>query len=376
MRRVLYISGTRADFGLMRKTLAAIDQSAELELGLLVTSMHLDPVYGETVREIENAGFTIVERVPVPLSPTTGATMARGLGTMVSAFTDAIGHWKPDLILLLGDRGEMLAGAICGLHLNVPVAHIHGGERSGTIDEAVRHAISKLSHIHLPATHESAERLIAMGEERANIHVVGAPGLDGLTDIDTSDFTDFLVTTGLDPERPFALVVFHPVVQKERASEEQMDVVLDALIQAGIAVLALQPNADAGSEGIRSVLARRQKPGKVAVLRHLERSHFVGAMARCAVMVGNSSAGIIEAASFGTPVVNIGSRQNLRERNPNVRDVSIQSDEIAQAIDTAVEGGRFSSDNRYGDGQTAGRIVRLLESLPLERDLLDKVNSY
>jgi len=376
MRRVLYISGTRADFGLMRKTLAAIDQSAELELGLLVTSMHLDPVYGETVREIENAGFTIVERVPVPLSPTTGATMARGLGTMVSAFTDAIAHWKPDLILLLGDRGEMLAGAICGLHLNVPVAHIHGGERSGTIDEAVRHAISKLSHIHLPATHESAERLIAMGEERANIHVVGAPGLDGLTDIDTSDFTDFLVTTCLDPERPFALVVFHAVVQEERASEEQMDVVLDALIQAGIAVLALQPNADAGSEGIRSVLARRQKPGKVAVLRHLERSHFVGAMARCAVMVGNSSAGIIEAASFGTPVVNIGSRQNLRERNPNVRDVSIQSDEIAQAIDTAVEGGRFSSDNRYGDGQTAGRIVRLLESLPLERDLLDKVNSY
>lgn len=376
MRRVLYISGTRADFGLMRRTLAAIDQSAELELGVLVTSMHLDPVYGETVREIEDAGFAIVERVPVPLSPTTGATMARGLGTMVSEFTDAMGYWKPDLILLLGDRGEMLAGAICGIHLNVPVAHIHGGERSGTIDEAVRHAISKLSHIHLPATQESAERLIAMGEERANIHVVGAPGLDGLTDIDTSGFADFLATTGLDPDHPFALVVFHPVVQEECAGEKQMEAVLDALGQAGIAVLALQPNADAGSEAIRSVLARREKPGKLAVLRHLERSQFVGAMARCAVMVGNSSAGIIEAGSFGTPVVNIGSRQNLRERNPNVRDVSTESSEIAQAIDAALEGGRFSSDNRYGDGQTAGRIVRLLESLPLGRELLDKVNSY
>ncbi len=376
MRRVLYISGTRADFGLMRRTLAAIDQSIELELGVLVTSMHLDPAYGETVREIEDAGFAIIERVPVPLSPTTGATMARGLGKMVSAFTDAILDWGPDLILLLGDRGEMLAGAICGLHLNVPVVHIHGGERSGTIDEALRHAISKLSHIHLPATQESAERIAAMGEERTQIHVVGAPGLDGLTETDTSGFAEFLATTGLDPERPFALVVFHPVVQEDRACDSQMETILDALRHAGIAALALQPNADAGSEAIRSVLARRARPGEVAVLRHLERGQFVGAMARCAVMVGNSSAGIIEAASFGTPVVNIGSRQNLRERNPNVRDVSVERDEIAQAIAAALKGGRFSPDNRYGDGQTAVRIVRLLETLSLEREVLDKVNSY
>lgn len=376
MRSVCYITGTRADFGLMRSTLIAIQTHAELELSVIVTGMHLSPEHGDTVREIEAAGLDIKAHVPVPLTPATGATMARNIGTMVTAFTDTLEALRPDVVLLLGDRGEMLAGAIAGLHLNIPVAHIHGGELSGTVDEPVRHAISKLSHLHFTATAASRDRLIRMGEGADTVHVTGAPGLDGLTQGDRPDRTAIARHHGLDSDRPFALMVYHPVLQEAEAAADDTRHILEALARSGVQVLALMPNADAGSEGVRQALIQAQDRPDVVVKTHLARPDFVAVMACADLMIGNSSAGIIEAASFGTPVINVGRRQNMRERNGNVADVNASPPALDNVIAQALAQGRFVPENLYGDGQTAHRIADLLTTVPLGPALMMKVNGY
>jgi len=375
-RRVCYISGTRADFGLMRSTLQILRDHLELDVSVIVTGMHLSQAYGHTADEIEAAGLRIAVRVPVPLEPATGATMARNLGAMVTAFTDALESERPDVVLLLGDRGEMLAGALAAIHLNIPVAHIHGGERSGTVDEPVRHAISKLSHLHFTATREAADRLVRMGEAPANIHVTGAPGLDGLTDTELPDLIEVTRLHGLDPERRFALMVYHPVLQEAATAPEDARCILKGLTDAGLQVLALMPNADAGSDGVRAVLTEAKGRPDITVRTHLARPAFIAAMAHADLMVGNSSAGIIEAASFGTPVLNVGPRQNLRERNANVRDVAATEDALADGIAALLATGRLAPANVYGDGQAGTRIARLLASVPLDAALMMKVNGY
>jgi GDP/UDP-N,N'-diacetylbacillosamine 2-epimerase (hydrolysing) len=376
MRRICYISGTRADFGLMRSTLQILRDHVEIDLAVIVTGMHLSPFYGNTVEEIEAAGLRIAGRVPVPLDPATGATMARNIGAMISAFTDILESERPDAVLLLGDRGEMLAGALAAIHLNIPVAHIHGGERSGTVDEPVRHAISKLSHLHFAATEEARERLIRMGEDPAGVHVTGAPGLDGLTDVELPDREETLRLHGLDPARPFALMVYHPVLQEAATAADDTRAILKALTDVGLQVLALMPNADAGSEGVRAALTEAKGAPGLTVRTHLARPAFIAAMAHADLMVGNSSAGIIEAASFGTPVLNVGPRQNLRERNANVLDVAADEAALADGVAQALAQGRSAPQNVYGDGRAGERITRLLATLPLEASLLMKVNGY
>ena len=375
-RHVCYVSGTRADFGLMRATLQAIHAATDLRLSVIVTGMHLSPAYGATSSEIEEAGFEVVACVPVPLAETTGGTMARNIGTMIGAFTDALEKLRPDVVLLLGDRGEMIAGALAAIHLNIPVAHVHGGERSGTVDEPVRHAISKLSHLHFTATAEARQRLIRMGERPDKVFVTGAPGLDDLAGVAPVDRETLLAGHGLDPRRPFALLVLHPVHQEAEQAGAQAESLLAALRRTDIQVLALLPNSDAGSADVRRLLEASPTGDGFALVTHRPRDLFLAAMAAADVMVGNSSAGIIEAASFGTPVLNIGRRQHLRERNANVLDAAADCDEIAQGIAALLRKGRFAPANLYGDGRAGERIVRLLRETPLDADLLNKVNGY
>lgn len=372
MRRIVYISGTRADFGLMRRALLAVAATPGLALSVIVTGMHLSREHGHTVDEVAASGLSILAQVPVPLTPANGATMARGIGAMTGAFTGILEQERPDMVLLLGDRGEMLAGAIAAAHLNIPVAHIHGGERSGTIDEPVRHAVSKLAHLHLVATEEAAERLTRMGE--TNIVVTGAPGIDGLTGAPV-DREATMRAYGFDPARRFALLAYHPVLQEAERGAEDLAMLLSVLSESGCQTLALMPNADAGSDAMRPVLAAAAS-ADVAVRTHLDRPAFIAAMAAADVMVGNSSAGIIEAASFGTPVLNVGSRQNLRERNANVRDVPADREAVAAALAEVLEQGRFAPVNVYGDGQASARIARALRDVELGPALTAKINAY
>lgn len=374
-RTIWYVSGTRADYGLMRQTLRAIAQHRGLNLGILVTGMHLDPEYGNTVREIEADGFLIVAKIAVDGQAGTGAGMARGVGRMVAGFTDALEEGRPDLLLLLGDRGEMLAGAIAAIHLDIPIAHIHGGERSGTVDEPVRHAISKLSHYHFTATQGAADRVCRMGERPDTIFVTGAPGLVGLTEAKTRGRTELATQIGFEPSRPIALFVYHPVLQEAADAGNIALSILDVLTRRGFQTVALKPNSDGGSHHIRAVLdARAGTPG-LWVVTHLMRDNFVNWMAAADVMIGNSSAGIIEAASFGTPVINVGLRQNLRERNANVVDVGANADEIGSALDRIMAMKRPARTNIYGDGASDERIAHLLATLPLD-GVTWKFNAY
>jgi GDP/UDP-N,N'-diacetylbacillosamine 2-epimerase (hydrolysing) len=375
-RRICYVSGTRADFGLMEATLQAIHADARLELGILATGMHLSAAHGHTLRDIEASGLPVLATVPVDVSPPTGATMARNLGQMLTAFVPLLQEHRPDVVLLLGDRGEMLAGALAAIHLNIPVAHIHGGERSGTVDEPVRHAISKLSHFHFTATADARERLVRMGEAPERIWVTGAPGLDGLRELATRSRAELAAEAGLDPSRPVALMVFHPVLQEAASAGAQAQAVVDSLKRHGVQILALLPNADAGSDAIRELLAQRRDAGDLQLVTHFPRRDFASWMAAADLMVGNSSAGIIEAASFGTPVVNIGMRQNLRERNANVVDCAAEPKAIGAAVDGALRRARFPSQNAYGDGATGPRIAGLLASVPLDPQVLMKTNAY
>ena len=214
LRRIAYITGTRADFGLMESTLQRIAADTEMHLDVIVTGMHLLTEHGMTIRDIEASGLHIAGVVPIVQGRATGTLMAQNIGRILEGLTGKLDHLRPDLVLLLGDRGEMLAGAIAALHLNIPVAHIHGGERSGTVDEPIRHAISKLAHFHFVATSASRERLVRLGEDPASIHVTGAPGLDGLQNLASHDRAALFASHGLDPARPTALLLYHPVVQE------------------------------------------------------------------------------------------------------------------------------------------------------------------
>jgi len=373
-RRLVYLSGTRADFGLMRSTLLRAAQ--DMHVSVAVTGMHLDSTFGHTVDEIEAAGLRVCGRVPLDLMARDQASMARAIGQCLIGMTELLQRERPDWLLLLGDRGEMLAGAIAALHLGIVTAHVHGGERSGTVDEPVRHAISKLCTYHFVATEESRERLVRMGELAGRIHVTGAPGLDDLLHLPAPDATTLRSAIGLAPEGAFVLVVFHPVVQQAGEAGAQTAELARAVHAVGLPALWLAPNADAGSGDVLSSLDTRILPSGSVRLTHLPRPLFTAALRDCAVLAGNSSAGIIEAASFGTPVVNVGDRQRLRERNDNVIDVPAKAGAIEATLREALRRGRLACNNRYGDGQSGARISTLLRTLPLDAALLEKANTF
>lgn len=379
MRRVCYVTGTRADFGLMKQTLKAIHAHPDLSLDMIATGMHLSEAHGGTIEEVIASGLPMRDAFPVPLEPATGATMGRNIGIMTTKITESLERDRPDLVLLLGDRGEMLAGAIAGIHLGIPIAHVCGGERSGTVDEPVRHAVSKLSHLHFTSTDAARERLVRMGEDADRVWSVGAPGLDGLADEGRVSRDQTLGPLGLNPDLPAALLVYHPVLQEADLSGAYARKIVEALLANHVQIVALLPNSDAGSEGVRAVLNETVGAPGFVLKTHLPRQEFIALMAIVDLMAGNSSAGIVEAATFGTPVLNIGRRQNLRERNDNVLDVGADARALDSGIKRLLTQGRFPPRNIYSGaegGTAAERIATLLATVSLNDGLLFKVNSY
>ena len=376
VRKVIYLSGSRADFGLMRSTLLQAARCPALRVQVAVTGMHLSAAHGHTVDDICAAGLEVCGEVPVDVTTRTRASMADSVGECLQGMTRLLEAERPDFLVLMGDRGEMLAGAVAALHLGIASVHIHGGERSGTVDEPVRHAISKLSTWHMVATDASRERLVRMGEMPSHVFVTGAPGLDGLVELASGSREDALLALQMPPGKPFVLALFHPVVQQSGSAYSQTLAVLAALARVGLPALWLEPNADAGSLEVLRALDEVVLPAGSRRVQHLSRDVFASAMRHCAVMVGNSSAGIIEAATFGTPVVNVGDRQRLRERNAHVADVAPVLEEITAALLAALSQGRGPCENLYGDGHAGERIVQHLTSLPMDSSLLEKFNAY
>jgi GDP/UDP-N,N'-diacetylbacillosamine 2-epimerase (hydrolysing) len=376
---IAYVSGTRADFGLMRRALIALNESSDCRVSVAVTGMHLDEAYGATFREIEASGLPISARIPTQQGARDGLASCLAMADAITGLARAWSVQKPNAVMLLGDRSEMLAGALAAAHLDLPIVHIHGGERSGTLDEPVRHAISKLATLHWVATDESRERLIRMGEHAERISVVGAPGLDGI-EADAQAGEAGLKALlqerfGSVPAR-FVLALMHPESASAVSAQEQTQMLAQTVEQMELPVLWLKPNADSGSAGVLAALEHMQR-GHVQIVAHLERPVFCAAMASAALMVGNSSSGIIEAGSFGLPVINIGKRQNLRQRNANVRDVDWDVDALGVACNAALSEPKPLAANVFGDGASAPKMLAAWRAWRAQAVLgIEKVNAY
>ena len=371
-----YISGSRADFGLMARCLTHLHAASDHSVGVVVTGQHMVAKYGSTLEDIHTSGLPVVAEIPVMLSGQSGIEMGQALADELSGFLAFWSQHRPDLVLLLGDRGEMLAGALAAVHLGIHVAHIHGGERTGTIDESFRHAITKLSHFHFPATEEAAERIRRMGEMPERVHVIGAPGLVGVSRRVRPDVVELRKRLRLDTVMPLALCIFHPVVQEAEQAAKQMQTVVEATSAAGYAMAVLRPNSDAGANAIDAYLDSVPDGPRFQVFTHLQRDTYLDLLATSQLIIGNSSSGIIESASFGLPCVNIGTRQKDRQRNTNTIDcLSINHDSIKRAI-RAAQSWHPVLDNVYGDGETDIKLLKCLDALNMSPEVLSKRMVY
>jgi UDP-hydrolysing UDP-N-acetyl-D-glucosamine 2-epimerase len=307
--------------------------------------------------------------------------MAKSIGECITRIADSLEKIRPDILLVLGDRSEMLAGAIATTYLGIPIAHIHGGDISGNVDEPVRHAITKLAHIHFPATKESADRIIKMGEESWRVHIVGAPGLDLALNTKLPKPKKLAKKYGLDLSKPIILAVQHPVVTEAEKAAGQIRETLKAIVELGYKTLLIYPNADAGGRRMIEVIKEYERFPFIETFKSIAHEEYLGLMRLASAMVGNSSSGIIEAPSFGLPVVNIGTRQHGRQRAENIIDVDYDGEEIKKAIQKALFDKEFrekarSCKNVYGDGKAGIRIANILGELQINRKLLDKRMTY
>ena len=375
-RKIVYISGTRADYGLMQSTLMEMGRRDDLELEIIATGMHLMDEFGHTVDQIERDGF-IVHKVNEIHQADRKGSMAWFVGGFIQSLTEIIEQISPDIILLLGDRGEMLAGAVVGAYLSISVAHLHGGETSSTVDDLVRNAITKLAQIHLPATAKSAERLMSIGEDPSRIYVVGAPGLDAILNDIPADPEYLAKKYGLDLFAPLLLVIQHPVTLEAEFAAEQMMETMQAILDLKYQTIIIYPNADAGGRKMIEVIQKCSHQPYIKTFKSIDRVDYLGLMRIAGVIIGNSSSAIIEASSFLLPAINIGTRQRGRERGDNVIDVNYSSNEIKSAISKALHDDEFrkrirNSKNPYGDGKSGKRIADILERISINEDLLQK----
>jgi UDP-hydrolysing UDP-N-acetyl-D-glucosamine 2-epimerase len=377
--RVCFVTGTRAEFGLMRTTLRAIQSHPALELQLLVTGMHLDRAHGRSLDAIRKECWRVDAAVPWSRSHTPVATAA-STGAAMSAIAKAFERLRSDVVLVVGDRVEAFAAASAGHVGGRVVAHVHGGDRAlGQVDDSLRHAITKLAHVHFPATNASAERLIKLGEDRWRVRRVGSPGVDGIREAAASSREVSAAFPGLKRHQ-FALLVLHPTAADEAIERRTAETVLRATSAAGVPrIVIVHPNNDPGGRGIARCWDAHEQDERLIIRRDIARPLFLGLMRDAAVLVGNSSSGIIEAASFGTPVLDIGPRQAGRERSANVRHVPAQARAIRFALADVWRDGsprRFPAKNVYGGGGAGKRIAAELARLSVDQRLLRKLIAY
>jgi UDP-N-acetylglucosamine 2-epimerase (non-hydrolysing)/GDP/UDP-N,N'-diacetylbacillosamine 2-epimerase (hydrolysing) len=382
-RSICIITTSRADYGNQRSLIRAILADPDLELRLLVSGTHLSPEHGGTVGEIEADRVPIWQRVPIQVSGGDEQAALATIGVAIPSMAAVLGAERPDVIVVLGDRYEMIAGGLVALLLRIPLAHLHGGEvTAGALDESIRHSLTKMATYHFVATDEYAENVEQLGEDPQRVFTVGAPGLDGIESVVTLERTELFRRLGLSPERPTAVVTFHPATRGARHDVvSQTNALLAALERTEVQAIFTAANADPQGTLINEQFT-------AAAARHPERSRFVKSLGQdlyynCLrhldLMVGNSSSGIIEAPSFGLPVVNIGDRQEGRVMAANVITVECTADDIAAAIQRA-RGAEFRALSArtvnpyapHGIGGIGMRIKTLLKSLPLGPDVTKK----
>ena len=376
-RKITITTGTRAEYGILRPILEKIVSRKKLQLFLIVTGTHLSKKHGMTINEIKKDKFKIYQTFKFLPNDDTGFSAAKSLGEGVVKFAKIFKKIKPDINLILGDRDEMFASAIAAYHMNIPNAHIHGGDVSGNIDEYTRHAITKISNIHFPATEKSKRRIIKMGENPKSVFLTGSSSIDELKNNKILSKKQFENKYGFKLTKNLIVLVQHPVTTQIDNTKKHIQNTLKAIEYFSYRTIIIAPNSDAGSNTIFQNIKNFAKSHNfVRIFPSLPRSDFLCLIKNCGVLVGNSSSGLIEASYFGTSVVNIGTRQRGREKSNNVFDVKSGSViSIKHTISLALKKSTKSS-YLYGVGNTSQKIVQRLEKIKLNSELAEKQLAY
>ena len=372
MKNICVVIGSRANYSSIKSGMRAIAAHPELNLQVVCGASAILDRYGSVIDLIRADGFEPDAEVHMLIEGETPATMAKSTGLGLLELPSVFERLKPSFVLTVGDRFETMATTLAAAYMNIPIAHTMGGEVTGTIDESIRHAVTKFAHVHFPASRDAAERIIKLGEKPEDVHLVGCPRIDLVAEIlsESGDvLSDDLFVEGVgnafDLDKPFILVSQHPVTTEYGAGEEQITETLEAVRQSVLPAIVLWPNADAGSDDIARGIRKWRERGldnNMHFFKNLPIHVYVRLMRKTACLVGNSSSGIREGAFIGTPCINIGTRQTARERGSNVIDVNGGTAEILNALRDQIAHGRYESEPVYGDGKAGEKIANILAS--------------
>ena len=374
-KKVAVFTGTRAEYGLLFWLLKDIQSDPDLTLQLLVSGMHLSPEFGDTYKQIEKDGFQIDEKIEILLSSDSPVGTAKSMGLGVLGFADALSRLAPDALVILGDRFEALAAAQTAMILRIPIIHLHGGEiTEGAYDDAIRHAITKLSYLHGTSTDEYRNRVIQLGESPERVKNVGAIGLDHLNRGSFMTISELSESLNFDLTGPYFVVTYHPVTLGDESPEDSFQALLDALDEyPNHQIILTYPNADDGGRRIIPMLEAyaAKQPSRVLAIPSLGQIRYLSSVKHAAAVIGNSSSGIIEVPAFDVPTVNIGSRQKGRLAAKSVLNCEPSLASITEAISDAVKR-NYKLDgetiiNPYGQGDTSAQVIKMLKSLRFER---------
>jgi UDP-hydrolysing UDP-N-acetyl-D-glucosamine 2-epimerase len=374
LRKVCVVVGSRANYSSIKSAMRAIEERPELDLQLVVGASALLDRYGSVADLIERDGFEAAERVFMLIEGETPSTMAKSTGLGLLELPTAFERLQPDIVITVGDRFETMATALAATYMNIPLAHTMGGEVSGNIDESIRHAVTKFAHVHFPASKGAGERIIKLGEDPESVHVVGCPRMDLVAQVleDGADGLSDLFEVGVGGrfslDEPFLIVSQHPVTTEYGDGKRQIQETMQAVQELDVPAIVLWPNADAGSEHIAAGMRQWREhndDAKLHFFKNLETSDYIKLMARTACLIGNSSSAIREGSFIGTPAVNVGPRQEGRDRGSNVVDVDYDRAQIAEAVRAQMTNGRCSMEPIYGDGHAGERIAEILATKEL-----------
>ncbi len=381
---ILGVTGIRSEYDIMSSVFRAINNHQNLDLQLIVTGAHLSEAYGHTIDEIHKDGFVVAEEIESLINGDQPSARVKGLAIQLQGLVQTVARIKPDILLVLGDREEAMTTALVGAYMNIPVAHLCGGDRViGNVDDQVRHAVTKLAHLHFVTNSESAERITRLGEQVFRIFNVGNPGLDRLLEVPIVDDAelsrrlDFSIFEG----EPIVLLIQHVISTESNQAYEQMKSSLEAIKELGIKTIISYPNSDAGGQQMIRAIQEYDSSPIVYVAKNIPRIEFVNLMRRASCLLGNSSAGILEAPLLKLPVINIGNRQRGRLHAENVQFVPHDKDIIIAALKRAIYDQSYRNSvakcsNPYGDGKSSGRIADILATVSIDDTLLIKDITY
>ena len=383
-RLVLAVTGIRSEYDIMSSVFTAIEKHPNLELQLVVTGAHLSEDYGFTIKDIQQDGFHIVEQIESLLNSDSTSARVKGLAIQLQGLAQTVSRVKPDFLLVLGDREESMTTALIGAYMNIPIAHVAGGDRVvGNVDDQIRHAVTKLSHLHFTTNEESRERILKLGEQPFRVFNTGNPGLDrflGVPSISLSEISN-RIGVNLAEDEPYIIMIQHVISSEIELAYNQVKESLEAVKELAIKTIVIYPNSDAGSQQLVRAIKEYESLPFIHVAKNIPRLEFVNLMRNASCLLGNSSAGILEAPYLKLPAINVGNRQHGRKHAENVQFVGHDKNAIIEAVNRAVFDKSYRTKvatctNPYGEGSSSERIASILATVDINEELLIKDITY